>query len=40
MREKNTRSMNKDEFWAIYSQQDETNRRKMLNEDLPKVKMS
>ncbi len=32
--------MNKEEFWAIYSQQDEANRRKMLNEDLPEVKGS
>jgi len=31
-------SMNKEEFWSIYSQQDEANRRQMLIEDLPEVK--
>jgi len=29
--------VNKEEFWTIYSQQDEANRRKMLMEDLDKV---
>jgi len=29
--------VNKEEFWRIYSQQDEANRRKMLMEDLDKI---